>query len=139
MFLVRQNNNARFESFIDSFWKNYDNDSTVSNWNPQTDIKETDDSYLLSIDLPGLDPKEVKVNLEGNILSISGERKFEEVKDNETYHRVEKRFGKFMRQFTLPKDIDNAKIDADFKNGQLNVTIIKSEKVKPKQIEIKVK
>ncbi|MCB0279951.1 MAG: Hsp20/alpha crystallin family protein [Calditrichaeota bacterium] len=138
MFLVKRNSTP-FETFFDSFWRNYDADSTISTWSPQTDIKENKNSYEISMDFPGLEAKDVKVNLEGNVLTVSGERKFEEEKDEEKYHRVEKRYGKFLRQFTLPEDINNGKIDADFKNGQLLVTVAKSEKVKPKEIEVKVK
>jgi HSP20 family protein len=108
-------------------------------WSPLTDISEDEDSYKLKLDLPGVKKEDVKINYENGQLSISGERKQETEKKNSKYHRVERSYGKYFRSFNLPSKIQEDKIDAEFKDGQLTITVPKSEEVKPKQIEVKVK
>lgn len=107
-------------------------------WSPFSDIYEDNDNFKLKLDLPGLTKDDVKISYSNGEVSISGERKFEEETENHKYHRIERSYGKFYRSFTLPKEIDEDKINAEFKNGQLTVTIPKSEKAKPRQIEVKV-
>lgn len=107
-------------------------------WSPLTDIVEEKDDYVLRLDLPGLNKEDVKINFANNTLSVSGERKFENETNDKNYHRVERAYGKFYRSFTLPKEVKQDKIDANFQNGQLTITIPKAEEAKPKEIEIKV-
>ena len=108
-------------------------------WMPMTDILEDDNQYYLNIDLPGIKKEDVKINYSNGQLSVSGERKQETVEKNAKYHRVERSYGKYYRSFTLPQKIKENEINAEFKDGQLKVSIPKSEEVKPKQLEIKVK
>jgi HSP20 family protein len=108
-------------------------------WSPLTDISEDEDSYQLKLDLPGVKKEDVKINYENGQLSISGERKQEIEKKNSKYHRVERSYGKYFRSFNLPSKIKEDKINAEFKDGQLTITVPKSEEVKPKQIEVKIK
>ena len=108
-------------------------------WMPMTDILEDDNQYYLNIDLPGIKKEDVKINYSNGQLSISGERKQETVEKNTKFHRAERSYGKYYRSFTLPQKIKESEIDAEFKDGQLKISIPKSEEVKPKQIEIKVK
>ncbi len=128
--------NRRFKS-VDK----EDSDDEFENavWMPLADISENKDSYLINVDLPGIDKKDVKISFTDGQLTISGERKQEKESKNSTYHRVERSYGKYYRSFNLPKEIKADEIDAEFKNGQLMITIPKSEEVKPKEIEVKVK
>jgi HSP20 family protein len=105
---------------------------------PLTDIYEDKDNYKIKADLPGIKKNDVKISFSNGELSISGERiQEEESKDSRT-HRVERVYGKYYRSFTLPKEIKEDKIKAEFKDGQLTITIPKAEEVKPKEIEISV-
>jgi len=86
--------------------------------------------------LPELKREDVKVTVENGVLTISGERKFEKEEKKRKYHRVERGYGTFLRSFTLPDDADTSKVKAEFKNGLLTVHLAKSERAKPKQIEV---
>ena len=114
-----------------------DFDYNERRWMPSVDIVEEDEKYMLSAELPGIDKKDVKIGFQNNILTIEGEKKQDnELKENDSC-RTERFYGKFSRSFTLSSDIDSSKIDANYSNGVLTVTLPKSEEVKPKQIEIK--
>lgn len=108
-------------------------------WMPLTDIKEDKDSYFVMLDLPGVAKEDVKVSYADGQLSISGERKQEKESKDSKYHRVERVYGKYYRSFTLPQLVREDKIEAEFKNGQLTVTVPKAEEAKPKELEIKIK
>jgi HSP20 family protein len=103
-------------------------------WMPMTDIYEDNDNYRLKADLPGIKKEDVKISFSDGKLSISGEREQEQESKETKCHRVERTYGKYYRSFTLPKEIKEDKIKADFKDGQLTVTIPKAEEVKPKEI-----
>jgi HSP20 family protein len=111
----------------------------LTTWTPACDIYETDKDIVIKAELPEVEKKDVFVSLENNVLTIRGERKFNEETKRENYHRVERRYGEFIRSFTLPAFIDPAKINAEFKDGLLNIVLPKREEAKPKQIEVKVK
>ena len=106
-------------------------------WMPLVDIDETEDAFLVKAELPGVEKDDVKLAIENGILTIRGEKKIE-TKDQK-HHRVECAYGSFVRSFTLPQTIKAEDVEAEYKNGILNLTIPKSEELKPKQIEIKVK
>ena len=107
-------------------------------WAPPVDIYENGDSLVLKAEVPGVDPKDVEVRVEDNTLYLKGERKFEkEVKDDK-YHRVERSYGTFTRSFSLPNSIDAEKVQADYKDGILTLTMPKREEAKPKTIKINV-
>jgi HSP20 family protein len=108
-------------------------------WVPSCDIYETENEIVVKAELPGAKKEDVKVNIENNLLTISGERKFIEETRKENYVRVEREYGQFLRSFTLPITIDATKVLADFKDGLLTITLPKREEAKPKQIEITVK
>lgn len=107
-------------------------------WTPPCDIYETDKEVVLKIELPEVKREAVHVTLENNVLMMKGERKFEEETDRENYHRIERHYGEFMRSFTLPAYVDAAKINAEFKDGMLTVTMPKHKEARPKQINVKV-
>jgi HSP20 family protein len=107
-------------------------------WMPLTDISENKNSFILKLDLPGVSKEDVKISFSDGQLNISGERKQEKENKDSKYHRVERTYGKYFRSFTLPKQIKEDKIDAEFKDGQLTITVPKAEEIKPKEIPIKV-
>ncbi len=111
----------------------------LTTWVPACDIYETDKEIVVKAELPGIKKEDVFVSIENNVLMIRGERKFEEEVKRESFHRVERTYGEFLRSFTLPTFIDANKILAEFKDGLLMVTLPKREEAKPKQIEVKVK
>ncbi|MGZ8845409.1 MAG: Hsp20/alpha crystallin family protein [Pyrinomonadaceae bacterium] len=107
-------------------------------WTPPCDIFETDKELVMKFELPDVKKEDVEVKLEQNVLSLRGERKFEEKTDRENYHRVERHYGEFMRSFSVPLYVDAAKINAEFKDGVLTITLPKNEEARPKQINVKV-
>ncbi|MDX2250890.1 MAG: Hsp20/alpha crystallin family protein [Nitrospira sp.] len=111
---------------------------TVAEWSPLVDITEDDKEYLIKAELPEMKKEEIKINVHEDVLSISGERKYEKEEKGKKYHRVERAYGSFVRSFTLPEDADGSKINAEYKEGVLKLHLPKSEKAKPKAIEVKV-
>ena len=107
-------------------------------WAPAVDIFEHEGNIVLKAELPGVDTKDVDVKVENNVLTLQGERKFDNEVKKESYHRVERAYGAFSRSFTLPTVVDTDKIKAEFKEGVLRVTLPKREEAKPKQISISV-
>lgn len=108
-------------------------------WMPLTDITEDKENYFVMLDLPGVSKEDVKVSYADGQLSISGERKQEKESKDSKYHRVERAYGKYYRSFTLPQQVKEDKIEAEFKDGQLTVTVPKAGEAKPKELEIKIK
>jgi len=113
-------------------------DMTVAQWLPLVDITEDDKEYLIKAELAEVKKDEVKVTVENGVLTISGERKFEKEEKDRRYHRIERAYGSFTRSFSVPDDADDAKVGAEFKDGVLTVRLAKSEKARPKSIEVKV-
>ncbi len=126
----------RFSDIMDEFF----NDAVATrqhSFAPSIDISETDKQYLIDVEVPGVDKKDIELNIENNTLTISGERKFEKEEDGKHYHRVESSYGSFSRSFTLPENVKDDSIQATYNNGILNITIDKSEQKMKKQIKIK--
>jgi len=109
---------------------------TAADWVPAVDIKETDKAFIITADIPGVDPKDIEVNMENGVLTIRGERKEEKEEEKEGYKRIERVRGTFYRRFTLPDTADAEKISAKSKNGVLEITIPKQEKVQPRKITV---
>ena len=125
---------AMFRPFLgleENYWP-------MKTWTPPCDIYETAKELVIKFDLPEVKKEDVEVKLEQNMLTLRGEHKFEEKTDRENYHRVERRYGEFMRSFNVPMYVDAAKINAEFKDGVLTVTLPKNEEARPKQINVKV-
>jgi len=131
-----------FNSFENRFGisKSKDKENEYDNavWVPLTDIFEDKDKYTLKLDLPGIKKEDVKISFVDGRLSISGERSQESEHKDSKCHRIERSFGKYYRSFNLPENIQTDKIKAEFKDGQLAISIPKADEVKPKEIEIKV-
>jgi HSP20 family protein len=111
---------------------------TIHDWSPSVDVSENDNEYLIKVELPGVDKKDVKVSIHEGVLTIQGERKLEREEKNRKYHRVEREYGRFARSFVLPENVDEATVSASHKEGLLNVTLGKVEQAKPRAIEVKV-
>ena len=108
------------------------------NWAPVVDIYEHEGNLVLKAELPGIEPKDVDVRVENNVLTLRGERKFDSEVKREKFHRVERAYGSFSRSFTLPSVVDTEKIKAEYKDGVLRVALPTREEAKPKQISIAV-
>jgi HSP20 family protein len=115
-----------------------DEELVTGAWSPAVDIHETDDTYVVSADLPGLNKDDIQINVEDNTLTIKGEKKFEEKVPRDRYIRVERTYGTFVRSFTLPQNVDSTKIKATFRDGVLDLTLPKKEEAKPKKIAVEV-
>ncbi len=111
---------------------------SVAEWSPLVDITEDDKEYLIKAELPEVKREDVKLTVQDNVLSISGERKYEKEEKGKKYHRVERAYGSFLRTFTVPEDADGAKVTAEYKDGMLKVHLPKTEKSKPKSVEVKI-
>jgi len=112
--------------------------SAEAMWAPAVNSYEDKDAFTLSFDLPGIDPGDVKVNLDKDVLTIAGTRKLENEAKRENYQRIECAFGSFSRSFTLPATVNAERIEARLENGVLKVRLPKREESKPKQIDIRV-
>ncbi len=105
-------------------------------WIPPVDIAEDKDRIHLTAELPGFREDQITIQMEGGVLTIRGERKFEEEKKGRNFHRVERSYGQFVRTFTLPNNVDRENIRATFDNGILEIEMPKSEEARPRQIRI---
>jgi HSP20 family protein len=115
-----------------------DGTSAVRRWIPAMDLVETGDAFVLKADLPGLEQDDVKLEVEDDVLTVSGERKAEHEDKREGYYRVERSFGSFRRSLTLPEGVDAESVTASFDKGVLEVRIPKPEERKPRKVAIEV-
>lgn len=111
---------------------------SVTDWAPVVDITENPEAYVIKAELPEIDKKDVNITVQDGVLTIRGERHRETEESDKKFHRVERSYGKFVRTFTLPNDVDEENVHANCKNGVLTIQIAKTEQVKPKAIDIKV-
>lgn len=110
----------------------------AAEWAPPVDIAEDDKEYTIKAELPDIQKEDVAVTLENGVLMMRGERKFEKEDKSKRYHRIERAYGAFLRSFVMPEDADESKVSAEFKDGMLKVHVAKSEKSKPKTVDIKI-
>lgn len=108
-------------------------------WVPAVNIKETADAIVITADMPGMKAEDVEVSVDNGVLTIRGERKLEETREGETFHRVERSYGVFERSFSLANSVDVEKIDAEFANGEMILTLPKREETKPRSVKIRTK
>jgi HSP20 family protein len=107
-------------------------------WAPAVDIIETDNELVLKADLPGVEMKDVDINIENGTLTLKGERKFEREEKNKGFHRMERSYGSFVRYFTLPETVDAEHVHAEYNAGVLTITLPKKEVAKPRTIKVQV-
>ena len=125
--------------FLDAFGARERDEATLSAWSPPVDVYEDENSYIIKAELPEVSREDVKVSLDRNVLTINGERRFENEEKRDNYHRIERRYGQFCRSFTLPPNVNPDGIGAEFKDGVLKLTLPKKEEAKPKQIQVAIK
>ena len=121
-------------SFSPTVWVS--EESGLRDWRPVVDVFDHDEKVVIKAELPGVDKKDIHVDVKDGILTLRGERSYENESKEENYHRKERAFGKFHRSFALPEGLDPDKIEADYKDGVLKVEIPKSEEKKPKEITV---
>jgi HSP20 family protein len=126
---------ARFTPFPPE----YEEELFTGQWAPLADVVETKEAIIIRTELPGLTEKEIAVEFENGVLTIHGERKFEKETPEKGYRRLERSYGKFIRSFTIPPNVETNKIAALYNNGLLELTIPKKEEAKPKTINVEVK
>jgi HSP20 family protein len=136
MFAIQDDIDRMFEQFAG---RRPENDDGLTSLAPAADVIENKDNFLVTAELPGIRKEDIKVSIQDNVLTISGEKKRESETKGRTWHRVEREFGSFIRSFELPTTVHPDKIKADFKDGVLNVEIPKVEEAKPKEIAVNVR
>ncbi|MBK9707417.1 MAG: Hsp20/alpha crystallin family protein [Acidobacteria bacterium] len=129
--------NRIFNSTLPRFMQG--EESLGGKWVPSVDILENDNSIVLEADLPGVKPEDFKLHIENFKLTLSGERRFENEKKEDNYHRVERSYGTFTRVFALPSTVSVDEVKADLRDGVLKVTLPKREEVKARQIEVTIR
>jgi HSP20 family protein len=115
-----------------------DESLTTSTFAPAVDVYEDEHKVALKIEVPGIDEKDIDVQIENNTLTVHGERKIEKEEKEENYRRVERQYGSFTRTFTLPTTVDTEKVSADYDKGVLKISLPKKAEAKPKQIKVNV-
>jgi HSP20 family protein len=135
---LRERMNRLFEESARGMGRGQEEDWVMGAWAPAVDIYEKGTDVVLKAELPGLDPKDVDIRIENNVLTLKGERKIEDEIKQEDYHRVERSYGGFTRSFTLPSTVDTTNVKADYKDGVLRITLPKREEAKPKQIQVDI-
>jgi HSP20 family protein len=135
---IQNEMNRLFNNLFDTPTGRYSSGTSSRRWIPAMDLVETAGHYVLRADLPGLGDEDVNVQLEDNVLTISGERKTEQHTEQPDYYRLERAFGGFSRSLTLPDGIDPDSVQAHFDRGVLEITIPKPEQKKPRQVQIKL-
>ena len=124
--------------FADPFFQRSrsDDDLSLGTWHPVVDMYDEDDKIVIKAELPGMDKKDIAVDVKDRVLTLSGERNYDNEVKEENYYRRERAYGKFQRVFSLPSDVDSDKIKADFRDGLLKIEVPKPEKQKPKEITV---
>jgi len=128
--------NRMFDSFFRGSLADADE---LTAWSPSVDVAERENECVVKVELPGVQRDDVKITLQDNMLTIRGEKKQEKESKDASYHRVERTYGSFQRTFTLPTAVKADKVDANYKDGILTITLPKAEEAKARQIEVRVK
>jgi len=129
---------SRLDRLFGRFFEEDEPMAMTNRWMPAVDVIETRDALIFRTELPGFEEKDVNLEIENNVLKISGERKLEETTKEKTYQRVERAYGKFFRTFTLPPNVNLDKVVATFNNGLLELTVPKKEEAKPRKIALEI-
>src|SRR5947209_20286198 len=124
--------------FRDSYGDSREEALTTSTFAPPVDVYEDEHNVTLKIEVPGIDEKDIDVQIENNKLTVHGERKFEKEEKEENFRRVERQYGSFTRLFTLPNTVDPEQVSATYDKGVLKITLAKKAEAKPKQIKVNV-
>ena len=124
--------------FNEPFWPTgrMNDDTGMGMWNPVVDLYEKDDHFVIKAELPGVNKNDIAIDLKDRVLTLSGDRSYENEVKEENYFRRERSYGKFQRVFTLPADVDSDKIKAEFNDGLLQIEVPKPEEQKAKKVTI---
>ncbi|HJQ40335.1 MAG TPA: Hsp20/alpha crystallin family protein [Thermoanaerobaculia bacterium] len=137
-FLTRSNDLRRLEArMFEPFFRFAFQEQASATWNPPVDVLEEKDKIVVKVEVPGVEEKDLRVTFEDGVLTIAGERQFEQ-KEERSYHRIERSYGSFTRTFSLPRSVDVAQIAATYTSGVLEVSIPKKDEAQLKQIAINV-
>lgn len=129
----------RFDRLFNRFFENPEEPMLAAKWAPIADILETKDAYIVRAELPGFEEKDINVEIENNVLTLKGERKFEAKTEEKDFRRIERNYGEFMRTFTLPPNVYTDKVTAAYVNGVIEVVVPKKEEAKPKKVHLEIK
>ena len=133
------NVNNDLDNLFEDFFGNRQQSTEDTQISPRLNVEENENAWVISAELPGVAKEDVKVNFQDDFLTISGEKKFEKEDKDKNYHRVERSYGKFSRSLKIGKSVLSDKIDAEYKDGVLTISLPKAEEAKPKLIDVKVK
>ena len=139
---LRDEMDRMFENFFESPWslRPFEAfEANLSGFMPSLDVNETEKDINVTVELPGMEDKDIQLFLDNNVLTISGEKKFEKQEKKNNFHRLERSYGTFSRQVALPCDVDEDHVSASFKNGILNVTLPKQQVNDPQSKRITIK
>ena len=131
---MRDDMDRLFETFFGTQPQSFDDF-----WRPAVDIEENNGNLMVKAEIPGMTKDDIKVSVQEDLLTISGERRQENETKDKTFHRIERCYGKFRRMIRLPAQVDADKVKASYKDGVLNVTLPKPESLKPKHIDVEIK
>jgi HSP20 family protein len=123
-------------SFFQSFEPNGKEQLTAGSFVPPVDVYEDEQNLILKLEVPGVNEGDINVSVENNTLTIQGERKFEKDEKEENFHRIERRYGSFLRTFKLPNTVDSDKVEASYDKGILKISLAKRAEAKPRQIKV---
>ncbi len=133
MVTLRDRMNQLFDR---TFQERGEEGGSLAAWSPSVDIRETEKALMIHAELPGVDDKDVDIEVEDHVLTLRGRREMSQETQREDYQRIERAYGEFFRSFTLPPYVDETKIEAGFDKGVLTITIPKKPEAKPKRIPI---
>jgi len=133
---LRREMDLFFDDLTPFSWNREHGGRKLSSWTPNSDITEDEDEYMISMDIPGMEKDDIKINFQDGRITITGEREMEEKEEKKDYIRRERYEGTFYRSFSLPDTIKEDDIKASFKNGVLKLVVPKAEQVKPKSIKV---
>ena len=132
---------AALQNRVNSLFRDFNDGQssmTTASFIPPVDVYEDEKKVVLKLEVPGIQEKDLDVSVENNTLTVKGERKFEEEEKEENFHRIERRYGSFLRAFTLPTTVETENIDAKYENGVLKIELKKKPEAQPKQIKVNI-
>ena len=132
--VLRREMSRLFDDFLPARSANDQQESSV--WAPRADLSETDEAYVIALDLPGIDRNDLEITVEEGTLKVSGERSMREDHEQGQFHRIERSYGRFYRSFNFGPNVDSDNIDATFDDGVLTIRVGKAEEQKPRRIEV---
>ena len=132
--VLRREMTRLFDDFFPARRGNDEEQSSV--WAPRADLSETDDAYVIAVDLPGVNPDDLDITMEDGVLKIAGERSMKEEQEHGQFYRIERAYGRFFRSFRFGQNADPEKVEAHFDDGVLTLRVGKAEETKPRRIEV---